>query len=294
MAAPKKKSRKDYLYFCIWLFGFIALCLYLLPSIINTYTNITQVITVGEAEKKIAGKSDEEIENEKRAALAYNEKLAEEQLISPFAYQGQTATDKEYESLLSSGSGKSDNIMAYIEIPSIDVYLPIAHGTSDAILSYEAGHMYGSSLPIGGKSSNAIIAAHTGLPTAKLFTDVKKLTIGDEIYITVMDETHCYVVSRIDTVPSEGNEEQKYLQIDGQKDTIVLYTCTPYGVNSERYLVRAERNTAKDKKINRSKQAEEYRTRCTRTILTFMSLLMIPVIYQLAWALWRVKRHRKQ
>ena len=141
----------------------------------------------------------------------------------------------QYESLLDiSGTG----IMGYIEIPSINVSLPIYHGTSDGVLQVAAGHLEGTSLPVGGESTHAVISAHRGLPSAKLFTHLDRLEVGDTFTITVLDRELTYEVDKISIVlPTEVDE----LKVVDGKDYVTLMTCTPYGINTHRLLVRGRR-----------------------------------------------------
>lgn len=147
-------------------------------------------------------------------------------------------TDEErevYNSLLDvSGTG----IMGYVEIPKINVSLPIYHGTDETILQIAVGHIEGSSLPVGGEGSHCVISGHRGLPSAKLFTDLDQLQEGDIVQITVLDETLTYEIDQIRIVLPNELEE---LRIDPKKDYLTLVTCTPYGINSHRMLVRGHR-----------------------------------------------------
>lgn len=142
---------------------------------------------------------------------------------------------EEYESMLNvSGNG----IMGYIEIPSIKVSLPIYHGVDEGILQVAIGHIEGSSLPVGGKGSHCVISGHRGLPSAKLFTDLDQLAEGDIFMLRVLDETLTYEVDQILIVePSDMSS----LEFDEEKDYCTLVTCTPYGINSHRLLVRGHR-----------------------------------------------------
>ena len=134
--------------------------------------------------------------------------------------------------------------MGYIEIPSVDIYLPVGHGTSDVTLDTMAGHMHGTSLITGGESTHAVITAHTGLQSAKLFDNVDRLETGDDFFIYVLGETHRYVVDDIRTVLPEDADQ--YLGVEDGKDYVTLYTCTPYGVNDHRLLVRGTRRDAEN------------------------------------------------
>ena len=146
-----------------------------------------------------------------------------------------------YESTLDvTGTG----IMGYITIEKIGVELPIYHGTSDAVLQVAAGHLEGTSLPVGGASTHAVISAHRGLPSAKLFTNLDQLEVGDTFTITVLDRVLTYEVDNISIIlPTETDS----LKVSEGKDYITLMTCTPYGINTHRLLVRGRRITTPDK-----------------------------------------------
>ena len=128
--------------------------------------------------------------------------------------------------------------MGTIEIPKIDVKLPIYHYTTEAVLKNAAGHLEGSSLPIGGESTHSVISAHRGLPSAILFTDLDKLEKGDHFMVHVLDDTLCYEVDKISVVKPEDTSN---LNVIEGEDLMTLLTCTPYGVNTERLLVRGHR-----------------------------------------------------
>ena len=131
-----------------------------------------------------------------------------------------------------------DGVMGFIKIPCIDVSLPIYHGTSEAVLEIGAGHLQGTSLPIGGESTHSVITGHTGLSSAKLFTDLTELEEGDMFFLNVMGEKLAY---KIDQITKVLPEEISNLKIENGKDYCTLVTCTPYGVNTHRLLVRGER-----------------------------------------------------
>ncbi len=164
------------------------------------------------------------------AAYDYNNRL--NQLVSPF-----TEYDKltDYDEILNVGDS---GIIGYIAIPVISVELPIYHGTSAEVLNIATGHLEGSSLPIGGKNTHAVISAHRGLPSAKLFTDLDELVTGDTFTITVLNEVFTYEVEEILIVePSEIDK----LSVIPDGDYVTLMTCTPYGINSHRLLIRSHR-----------------------------------------------------
>lgn len=227
-------------YNCIWvifhLTVFLAVSLFVLPSLMEAVSAIWQTALIGRSAQQVNALSDAERQQAMADAAAYNVRLAKKQAEEPFVYQGLSGEGTEYDALLSEGE---DGIMAYLEIPDIDVYLPVCHGTESSRLKYEAGHMYGTSLPVGGDSVHSVIAAHTGLPEAALFTDLIRVEKGDEFYIHVLGEVHCYTVEKILTVPQ--GTESPYLGIEEGRDLVTLYTCTPYGINDHRLLVKGVR-----------------------------------------------------
>lgn len=169
-------------------------------------------------------------------AKNYNEALSKKGItfsISP-------EQKKQYESLLELGN---NGIMGYIEIPNINVSLPIYHGTDDSVLQIAVGHLDWSSLPVGGKSTHCVLSGHRGLPSAKLFTNLDKLVEGETFSIRVLNEVLTYEVDQILTVEPQQLDS---LLIEEGKDLCTLVTCTPYGINSHRLLVRGHRVATKN------------------------------------------------
>ena len=164
-------------------------------------------------------------------ARAYNRALPG----NPHRYQPTEAEQERYESLLNiSGNG----IMGYIEIPAIGVSLPIYHGVEDTVLQIAIGHIEGTSLPVGGPGTHCVVSGHRGLPSAKLFTDLDQLVEGDVFLLRVLDEVLTYAVDQIHIVEPH---EVDLLEIQEGQDLCTLVTCTPYGINSHRLLVRGHR-----------------------------------------------------
>lgn len=165
-------------------------------------------------------------------------------------------------------------IMAYVEIPKLNTTMPIYHGTDDAILQVAIGHIPGTSLPVGGKGTHAVISGHRGLPSAKLFTDIDQLVEGDTFLIQVMDETLTYEVDQIRTVTPD---DVSALAIDPKQDYVTLVTCTPYGVNTHRLLVRGHRiaNQAKIARVTSdASQVKPVMVAPFIAILLFIALLI--------------------
>ena len=231
----KKKSSK----IVIILIFLAGLSLLLYPLVANQWNNHRQkqLISTYErivADKEAAGNIDYAAEMKK--AEAYNDALLPSILPDSFAVaEAQTEADSSYENSLNIAG---DGMMGIVEIPKIDIKLPIYHGTSDEVLQKAAGHLEGSSLPIGGENTHAVISAHRGLPSASLFTDLDQLEIGDHFLIHVLDETLCYEVDQILVVDPEDTSA---LAVEDGEDLMTLLTCTPYGVNTQRLMVRGHR-----------------------------------------------------
>lgn len=173
-----------------------------------------------------------------KEAQEYNQSLVNTKLYDPFSTTGKPS--EEYMNLL---NVSSDGMMAYLQIPKIDVKLPIYHSTNNGVLQKGVGHMEGSSLPIGGTSTHAVLSGHRGLPNSKLFTDLDKMKVGDIFYISVLGDTLAYEVDQIKTVlPSQTDD----IEIVDDEDYVTLVTCTPYSVNTHRLLVRGKRTYYKE------------------------------------------------
>ena len=231
----KKKSSK----IVIILIFLAGLSLLLYPLVANQWNNHRQKQLISNyesvvADKEAAGNIDYAAEMKK--AEAYNDALLPSILPDSFAVaEAQTEADSSYENSLNIAG---DGMMGIVEIPKIDIKLPIYHGTSDEVLQKAAGHLEGCSLPIGGESTHAVISAHRGLPSASLFTDLDQLEIGDHFLIHVLDETLCYEVDQILVVDPEDTSA---LAVEDGEDLVTLLTCTPYGVNTQRLMVRGHR-----------------------------------------------------
>ena len=178
----------------------------------------------------IEGTDDAELTAQREAAEQYNAMLSGAATITE---GGASAPPLAYAQQLTVGG-----VMAYIDIPKINVYLPVQHGTGAEALEKSVGHVVGTSLPVGGSSTHAVLSAHSGMASSKLFSDIDQLTEGDTFYIHVLGDTLAYKVDAIHTVlPTDTS----LLQIEDNKDLVTLVTCTPFGVNTHRLLVRGHR-----------------------------------------------------
>ena len=222
-----KKNRSNIILILIFLVG-LSVMLY--PTISDYVNQLHQTRAVANYAADVDKLSDADYTAYFEAADAFNAQIAADPdaLYFPDRFPS-------YESTLDvTGTG----IMGYITIEKIGVELPIYHGTSDAVLQVAAGHLEGTSLPVGGESTHAVISAHRGLPSAKLFTNLDQLEVGDTFTITVLDRVLTYEVDQISIVlPTETDLLQP---VEG-KDYVTLMTCTPYGINTHRLLVRGKR-----------------------------------------------------
>lgn len=206
----------------------IGIMLY--PTISDWWNLKTQSRAIATYVEQVDDLSTEDYEAILQEARAYNEKLSA--LETPLYDYEQVAG---YESILDiTGTG----IMGYVTIPTIDVQLPIYHGTSAEVLNIAIGHLQGTSLPVGGMGTHSVIMAHRGLPSAKLFSDLDELAVGDTFTVTVLNEVLTYEVCDIAIVLPDEIEK---LAIEPGEDYVTLMTCTPYGVNTHRLLVRGKR-----------------------------------------------------
>ena len=178
----------------------------------------------------IADTDDAELTAQREAAEQYNAMLSGAATITE---GGASAPPLAYAQQLTVGG-----VMAYVDIPKINVYLPVQHGTDADTLERAVGHVVGTSLPVGGSSTHAVLSAHSGMASSKLFSDIDQLTEGDTFYIHVLGDTLAYRIDAINTVlPTDTS----LLQIEDNKDLVTLVTCTPFGVNTHRLLVRGHR-----------------------------------------------------
>ena len=177
----------------------------------------------------IEGTDDTELTTQRQAAQQYNAMLAN----ATISEGGASAPPLAYAEQLTVGG-----VMAYVDIPKISVYLPVQHGTGAETLEKSVGHVVGTSLPVGGSSTHAVLSAHSGLASSKLFSDIDQLEKGDVFYIRVLGEVLAYQVDSINIVlPTDTS----LLQIEEGKDLVTLVTCTPFGINTHRLLVRGHR-----------------------------------------------------
>ena len=215
-----------------------GLSLLLYPFVANQWNNYRQKQLISGYEQAVSEKEAAEgidYDAERKKAEEYNEALLLCVLPDSFALAESSGVDPVYMNTLNIAG---DEMMGSVEIPKINIKIPIYHTTEEEVLNKGAGHLEGSSLPVGGANTHAVISAHRGLPSASLFTDLDQMKVGDHFLLHVLDEILCYEVDKISVVKPEDTTA---LAVEDGQDLVTLLTCTPYGVNTERLLVRGHR-----------------------------------------------------
>ena len=252
----KKGSFSTLILILIFLVG-LSMLLY--PSVSDYWNSLHQSRAITEYAEQVANLDDDRYDELWQETQDYNQTL----LTKADRYELSDEEQAEYESLLNvSGNG----IIGYIEIPDIKCSLPIDHGVDEAVLQIAVGHIEGTSLPVGGKSTHCVLSGHRGLPSARLFTDLDKLAEGDQFLLRVLDETLTYEVDQIRIVEPH---EMDALEIEEGKDYCTLVTCTPYGINSHRLLVRGHRV---------ENQAEARTVRVTADAMQIEPVIVAPLV----------------
>lgn len=209
----------------------VGLSLLLYPTFSDWFNTLEARRILGDYSQAVAQLNQEDYEKYWKAAEEYNKNL----LNKPNRFSPTEGETKEYEATL---DVPGSQVMAMIRLPSLNSVFPVMHGTSEATLQSNIGHIEGSSLPVGGPSTHAVLSGHRGLPSAKLFTYLPKLEEGDYFIIEVLDQRLTYQVDKISVVLPE---DYSNLQIEPDQDLVTLMTCTPYGINTHRLLVRGHR-----------------------------------------------------
>ena len=247
----------------------IGLSLLLYPTVADWWNSMHQSSAIANYESVLANMSDEDYTLIFDAAKDYNHRLS--QVNFPLMYYEEA--EGYYDVLNVSGNG----IMAYIDIPKIKVQLPIYHGTSEGVLQIAVGHVEGTSLPIGGEGTHCVLSAHRGLPSARLFTDLDKMDVGDTFTLNVLDTTLTYQVDQILIV--EPTDVEPLYIVEGE-DYCTLLTCTPYGINSHRMLVRGTRieNAEKEQFIRVTADAAQIEPVLVAPLVAAPMLLILLII----------------
>lgn len=225
----------------IGLLFLVGLGIMIYPTVSNQWNTYRQNKLISNYEKIVDDMSDEDFSQEWQNAQAFNETISGNNVFADvFGEKSKDSENSEYNRVLNMNN---DGIMGYISIPEINIKLAIYHGTSDDVLQTGVGHINGSKLPIGGESTHCVLAAHRGLPRAELFTDIDQLQTGDKFYLHILDKVLAYEVDQILPMVDKDDHQtlQNALSITEGQDYVSLFTCTPYGVNSHRLIVRGHR-----------------------------------------------------
>ena len=259
--------------FLLILILLIGLSLMLYPAFSDWWNSFHQSRVIDTYMEEISHLDPDRYDEIWNLAYGFNQKILENKI--PFGLS--KAMTEEYHQMLNvTGNG----VMGYIQIPAINVQLPVYHTVEDVVLQIAIGHIEWSSLPIGGESSHCILSGHRGLPSAKLFSDLDKLREGDVFLLQILDRTFTYEVDQILIVLPEETEA---LMIEEGKDLCTLVTCTPYGVNSHRLLVRGHRieNAAQAANVRVTADALRIQPLVVAAVLFFPFLLLILLIISL-------------
>lgn len=247
---------------------FLGLSILLYPFISQYFNSFTQTKVINEYEKIFTNMDHTNYENLFKEANNYNQELSK--LSFPLT---QYKKLKGYSQILNINN---NGMMGYITIDKIKVEIPIYHGTDKSVLNVAVGHLEGSSLPVGGPNTHSILSAHRGLPSSRLFTDLNKLELGDIFEITILNKKLTYQIDNI--VVIEPNDISN-IQIEKGEDYVTLLTCTPYGLNTHRLLVRGKRiENLEDKKIYITTEAYKISNLVVTPIITFPLILLFLLI----------------
>ena len=269
------------------------------PTIADQWNSLHQSRAIATYQEAVGDMNAEDYEAAWQAAEEYNRSIQENTFNhDAFSQEEENLRDTEYWNLLNLGG---TGIMGYLSIPEIDVRMPIYHGTSDPVLQIGAGHMYGTALPIGGEGTHSVIAGHRGLPSSRLFTDLDQLTErdifilleeGDRFYLHILDKVLAYQVDHISDMVDKDDTETltSLMQKEEGEDLVTLFTCTPYGINSHRLLIRGRQVEYHGE--DDETEADDSMLKSLRDYYMLYALLAIAVVLLLA-VIIRLIRSRK-
>ena len=273
-----KKKQSNWFFKLIFLIGFLIL---MYPQVSRLYYRVQSTQEVASFEEGKASLSDEEIKKRMALARDFNDSLVNQNMEDPYSKARHERGRAAYAHML-----EIREQIGHIQIPTIDLDIPIRAGTSEEVLQTSAGHLEGTSLPIGGNSTHTVITAHSGLPEAKLFTDIRELKKGDRFYIHNIAETLAYEVDQIKVV--EPSNFDDLLIVPGH-DYATLLTCTPIGINTHRLLVRGHR-VPYDKAVDDQFVADNKKD----FLYKYAFIAVIVLILLLAYGSWNYRKKLKQ
>lgn len=272
-----KKKKSNWFFKLVFVLGFLIL---MYPQVSRLYYRVQSTQEVSAFEEGKAALSDEEIKKRMALARDFNDSLVNQNMEDPYSKARHARGRAEYARML-----EVHEQMGHIQIPTIDLDIPIRAGTSEEVLQTSAGHLEGTSLPIGGNSTHTVITAHSGLPTAKLFTDIKDLKKGDRFYIHNIAETLAYEVDQIKVI--EPSNFKDLVVVSGH-DYATLLTCTPIGINTHRLLVRGHR-VPYDKAVDDQFVADNRKD----LLYKYAFIAVVLLILLLAYGSWKYQKKLK-
>ncbi|MBQ0001186.1 MAG: class C sortase [Clostridiales bacterium] len=298
MAKKKRRRKRRPLWQDIlFLLGFfVGAVVYLYPDISDSWNYYRDQQLIASYSEAVEAMDPETFDKEWADARAYNEQHTVNVIADAFEDEDYILTHP-YDTLLNPAGNM---VMGYIDIPKINIQLSIYHGVGKEALEKGVGHIEGTSLPIGGLNTHAVLSAHRGLPSALLFTDLDQLGEGDRFFITVLNEKLAYEVDQINVVLPDDPEVQNLIALEEDKDLITLITCTPYGVNTHRLLVRGHRvameeaaETTEITDDNSAESAEAYRAELNRIrLIKIVGMGGFFILVFLIWIITRLTRKR--
>ena len=279
-----KKLKKQLPNIIFGLIFLVGLAVFLYPSVSNYINSKNQSRAISNYEELLNTITEEDYSKFWQEAYRYNEDLANK----PLSFNLSEEEKEEYNRILDpTGTG----IMGYIEIENIGVNLPIYHGTTESVLQVGIGHLEGTSFPTGTNNTHAVLSGHRGLPSSKLFSDLDQMIVGDMFLLHILDKTFAYQVDNISIVlPEEANS----LSVINDKEYVTLVTCTPYGVNTHRLLVRAKRvDYNEEVRMIVPADATRYGALLVAPFIGAPILVIVFIVYLVLTSKWYRNRRKK-
>lgn len=285
-----KKKLINFVFLLLFLTGFAILTY---PTIADQWNTFRQSRLISDYQETISQMEEEDFEEVWAAARAYNQTFEQNSILSDVfgIDEAEHIEDTEYWQVLNVAG---DGVMGYLTIPKINLRLAVYHGTEEQVLQTGVGHMNGTKLPIGGDNNHTVLSAHRGLPSAKLFTDIDQLEPGDLFYLHILNEDLAYEVDRILPMVDKDDYDalEEALKIEEGQDQVTLFTCTPYGVNSHRLLVRGHR-VPYSGELDTAPTPVESMVQAIQNYYMLYLLLGLSVTALVIFVLWRIIGRKK-
>ena len=285
-----KRKLLNILFGLLFLTGFAILTY---PTIADQWNTSRQSRLISDYQETISQMEEEDFEEVWAAARAYNQTFSQNSILSDVfgIDEAEHIEDTEYWKVLNVAG---DGVMGYLTIPKINLRLAVYHGTEEQVLQTGVGHMNGTRLPVGGENNHTVLSAHRGLPSAKLFTDIDQLEPGDLFYLHILNEDLAYEVDRILPMVDKDDYDalEEALKIEEGQDQVTLFTCTPYGVNSHRLLVRGHR-VPYSGELDTAPTPVESMVQAIQNYYMLYLLLGLSVTVLVIFVLWRIIGRKK-